>query len=687
MSLRLPPVCSTFPVLLHGGDYNPDQWLDTPEVLAEDLRLMQLSHSNAMSVGIFAWAALEPEEGRFEFGWLDQIMDNLYRNGQRVILATPSGAKPNWMAAKYPEIRRVAPNGIRELQQTRHNHCYTSPVYREKVTLMNTKLAERYAKHPALIMWHISNEYGGECHCNHCIEAFREFLKNKYQTLAALNKAWWANFWSHTFTDWNQIQAIDSTVHGQQLDWKRFVTHQTTDFVKHEAAPLRTYTPQIPITINMMGTYTGLNYPEMAPHIDVVSWDSYPNWGNNPQDEIDIAAYTAFIHDLNRSMKDKPFILMESTPSVTNWQQVSALKRPNLHRTASLQAVAHGADSVLYFQWRKSRGSSEKFHGAVVDHVGNEHTRVFRDVASIGADLAKLSDQVPGTITPAQVGIVYDWENRWVIDCAYGPRNKDKRYEETVVEHHRAFWNRNIPCDVFDSLHDFSKYRVLVIPMLYMLRPGVAERLKEFVRNGGTLVATYLTGTADSSDLVYLGGLPGGGLMDLFGIWAEEVDALVDSTTQQIEFKLGNSLGLTGSFACRHLAEIVHLKGAHALASYTKDFYAGSPAVTVNHYGKGKAYYLASRLDSAFTQSFIDALIHDNNIQPALKSKLPAGVSAMYRTDGTQDVVFIMNFTHDEQTLNLDKTKYIDALKGTPAMESITLQPLGTAVVLRPHES
>lgn len=685
MTLRLPPVCKNFPVLLHGGDYNPDQWLGTPDILKEDLRLMKLSHTNTLSLGIFAWASLEPEEGRFEFGWLDKVIDDLYRNGQRVILATPSGAKPNWMAAKYPEIRRVKANGERELQLGRHNHCFSSPVYRDKVMIMNTKLAERYGKHPALIMWHISNEYNGECHCNYCLAAFREFLKNKYKTLEALNKSWWAHFWSHTFTDWNQIEAIDTTVHGLAIDWMRFVTHQTTDFMKHEAVALRKLTPHIPITINMMGTFPGLNYPAMAPHVDVISWDSYPGWGDH-EDEVESAVNTAFVHDLNRSMKDKPFILMESTPSVTNWHPVSRLKQPNMHRTASLQAVAHGADSVLYFQWRKSRGSSEKFHGAVVDHAGHEHTRVFKDVSTLGADLEKLSDKIPGTITPAEVGIIYDWENRWAIESSYGPRNRDKNYQETVTQHYEAFWHRNIPCDVFDSTHDFSKYKMIVAPMLYMLRPGVAERLKDFVQRGGTLISTYLTGTADSTDLVYLGGLPGGGLMDVFGVWAEEVDPLSDKTGQHIIIGSGNDMGLSGTYNCRHYAEVVHLKGALPLAKFGSDFYAGSPALTVNQYGKGKAYYIASRNEQAFTQAFIDALIKQHNLRPAIKATLPKGVSAAYRTDGVQDIVFVMNFMPVEQSFSLDSEQYTDALTGKSVAGALTVPSRGTVVLLRPHQ-
>ena len=257
--MKYPPINPKLPHFIHGADYNPDQWLDYPEVLAEDLRLMKLANCNAMSVGIFAWAALEPEEGRFEFGWLDRVMDQLAANGIYAILATPSGARPAWLSQKYPEVLRVEADRKRILHGNRHNHCYTSPVYREKVEIINTKLAERYKEHPALLVWHVSNEYGGECHCALCQEKFRAWLRNKYQTLTALNQAWWTAFWSHTYTDWSQIESPaphgEGSNHGLNLDWKRFVTHQTLDFFKHECAPLRAITPTVPVTTNFMGTY------------------------------------------------------------------------------------------------------------------------------------------------------------------------------------------------------------------------------------------------------------------------------------------------------------------------------------------------------------------------------------------------------------------------------------------------
>jgi len=508
--------------MLHGGDYNPDQWLDRPDILTEDIRLMKLSHINCVSVGIFAWATYEPEEGKFNFKWMDELLDRLHKNGITAILATPSGAKPNWMAAKYEEIRRVDQHGKRDPQWHRHNHCYTSPVYREKVTIMNTKLAERYGKHPAVAMWHVSNEYGGECHCPLCKQGFRAYLKARYEILDAVNDAYWARFWSHNYTEWSQIDALDSGVHALILDWKRFVTHQTTDFMLHEMKPLRSMTPEIPITVNMMGFYDVLDYWKMAPHLDLVSWDSYPGWHKGAVYET--AAGTAMAHDVYRAMKQgKPWLLMESTPSNVNWQGVSPLKRPGLHRISSLQAVAHGSDGALYFQFRKGRGSMEKFHGAVVDHAGHENTRVFKEVARLGEDLAKMND-ITGATTPADVALIFDWENRWAIHEENGPRNQGKDYQQTVYEFYLPLWKRGVACDVIDADQPIDQYKLVIAPMLYMIKPGVQERLSKFVENGGTLITTYFSGYVNESDLCFLGGFPGGKdslLRKTIGVWAE----------------------------------------------------------------------------------------------------------------------------------------------------------------------
>ena len=694
------PIIGRIPRILHGGDYNPDQWLAYPDILAQDLKLMKEASCNAMSIGIFSWTALEPEEGKYTFGWLDRVMDDLHSNGIYAVLATPSGARPAWLSAAYPEVLRVTPTRARNLHGLRHNHCYTSPIYREKTRIINTKLAERYKDHPALALWHVSNEYGGECHCELCQGAFRAWLRDRYHdSLDELNHAWWTAFWSHTFTSWEQIESPspngENMIHGMNLDWKRFVTHQTRSFIASESEPLRRITPDVPITTNFMGTYPGLDYFRFRDDVDVVSWDSYPSWHgvgevSQPLGKWDaqgrdyrLAADIAFVHDLTRSIKGgKPFMLMESTPSVTNWCSVAKLKRPGMHSLSSLQAVAHGSDSVQYFQWRKSRGASEKFHGAVVDHEGSSNTRAFQDVAALGRTLGKLEDIV-GSCVDARVAIVFDWENRWAIEDAHGPRNDNRKaYEETVMAHHLPFWTRGIATDVIDSECDFEGYDLVVAPMLYMLKPGVSDRLTAFVSAGGTLVATYLSGIADEHDLCVLGGFPGG-LRNVLGIWSEEIDSLYPSERVPIECLPGRGPNMYGSYEAREFCDLIHLESASAFAEYRGEFYSGRPAATVNKFGGGEAYYLAARTDERFLDDFYGRICENSALKQAVPVKPPVGVSAQVRRKGEREFVFIMNFNSHAQTVQLGEARYTDVLSDRDLLDSVTLEGYGATVLVR----
>jgi len=686
MTNRYPPISAKCPHILHGGDYNPEQWQNTSEIWDEDIRLMKEAGVNTATVGVFSWVSLEPEEGKFTFGWLDTIMDKFAENGIYAVMATPSGARPAWLTRKYPEVSRVRGDRIRNHHGVRENHCFTSPVYREKTRIINTKLAQRYKDHPALILWHISNEYCGECHCDMCQDAFRAFLRRKYNDdLDALNQAWWTAFWSHTYTDWSQLESPSSigetSIHGLTLDWRRFVTHQTIDFMRSEIDAVRKVTPDIPVTTNMHGSGFHLDYHRFVPCMDVIAWDAYPRW-HSPCGDAEIAAEAAMIYDMCRAMKGgRPFMLMESVPSLTNWQHVNKLKRPGMHRLSSLQAVAHGSDTVQYFQWRMGRGSCEKFHGAVLDHSGRSDTRVFKDVAALGNELATL-DAVIGTTSKAQTALIVDIENSWAIDAMAALGRENRKYRETVISHYRAFWKMGVPVDVIDQTYDISSYKLVVAPMLYMLRPGFSEKVDRFVAAGGTFITTYWSGLVDENDLTFVGGFPGGRLRKVLGIWNEETDAIHPGESNSVTIS-ASMPGMKGSYKAAELFALIHTETAKVRATLASDFYAGRPALTSNTYGKGTAWYIASRNEQAFQDDFYANLITTLELDRALDADLPAGVSANLRTDGKRDFLFVMNFGNAPASVNLGDNSYTDLLTGTSAMAVLSLAPYAVHILTR----
>ena len=629
--------------ILHGGDYNPEQWLSHPEILEQDIAYFKKAHINEVSMGIFSWAMLEPREGEYRFEWMEEIIEKLYQNEISVILATPSGARPKWLADRYPEVLRVDESRHRNLYGLRHNHCYTSPVYREKTRRMNMKLAKRFGNHPAVIAWHISNEYGGECHCELCQNEFRNWLKEKYQTIDNLNRAWATTFWSHIYNDFSQIESPssrgESALHGLNLDWKRFVTDRTVDFAKHEIQAIRDAGSFKPTTVNLMYDYQGLNYHKFADVVDIISWDNYPQW--HKKQEYLTAMDDGMQHDIMRSIQRKPFLLMESCPAATNWQPISKLKKPGMLKAASLQAIAHGSDSVLYFQLRQSQGSSEKFHGAVIDHYGGDDTRVFKEVTNLGSDLECLAE-ITGTETKAKVAVVFDWENRWALEDAQGPRNEGLFYKETVEKSYYAFRKQGLDVDVIDMEQDFSEYQILAAPMLYMFKGDFSERVRQFVADGGQFILTYWSGIVDETDLCYLGGTPHG-LLDVLGLRSTEIDALYED-----EYNLGipvvnNEMGLEQTWKCSKLCDLVKVSTADVMAVYGQDFYEGMPTFTKNSYGKGNAYYICADFEQGFYDEVYRKIAEKANIKGPLEN-IPEGIEVTARYSEDYQYLFVQNF-------------------------------------------
>lgn len=628
--------------IAYGGDYNPEQWPE--EIWAEDMRLFKLAGIDTVTLNVFSWAALQPSEEIYDFAKLDKIMAIVKANGLKVVLATSTAAHPAWMAKKYPEILRLEPNGIRRKFGSRHNSCPNSPVYRKYSVALAEKIAQRYSCYDNIIAWHISNEYGGECICENCAAAFRHWLQNRYGTIENVNRAWNTAFWSHTFYDWEEIEPASyltehwgwerTTFQGISLDYRRFNSDSLLECYRLESDAVKKYTPDIPVTTNFMEFYKVLDYQKWAQAMDFVAWDSYPSPDATP-------ARMAMNHSVIRGMKDgMPFALMEQTPSVTNWQPYNSLKRPGVMRLWSYQAVAHGSDSVMFFQMRRSIGACEKYHGAIIDHAGHEHTRVFREVSQLGKELQKIGDKLLGSRIHAQVGILFDWENWWAAEYSAGPSVRLK-YVEEVERWYSALHGQNIPADLLRLDADWGQYKLLIAPMLYMVKPGVDEKLRAFVQNGGTLVVTNFSGYVDESDLVTLGGYPGK-LRDILGIWVEESDALPEGAA--------NSFKWEGErYEAGLLCDLLHSEGAQVLATYEQDFYAGMPVLTRNRFGTGETYYVAAQSEKAFYARLIKKLCEDRGIASVMQT--PDGVEAVVREGEKAKYLFLLNHAREEKSV------------------------------------
>jgi len=653
----MPPINPRLPQIWHGGDYNPEQW--PPATWDEDMRLMQASYFRVATVGVFSWVALQPSEDTFTFDWLDTVVDKLSAAERYVCLATPTAAQPAWMSRAYPDVLRADADGQRRRHGRRVNYCPRSPTYRRFAAGIASRLAERYAHHPALVAWHVSNEYGGACYCDTCASAFRQWLQRRYASLDELNERWWTAFWSHTFTDWEQIEPPysngESLTAGLTIDYKRFQNESMLECFKLERDALRAHSSDVPITTNMHGQPDPtLDLRVWAPEVDVIAYDCYP-WPTADASDI------AFLHDLHRGLKDgQPYMLMEQTPSSQNWQPVNALKRPGIMRLWSYLAVAHGADTVMYFQWRRGRGGSEKFHGAVVEHGRTPDARVFREVTELGEELERLGDAIVGSRKQARVAVLFDWNNWWAIDNAVGP-TRDKAYIPTVRAWYGALWRRNVAVDVVFSDSDLSAYDIVIAPMLHMVKAGVADRLQAVLEKGGTFVATVFSGVVDETDLAYEG-YPGP-LRPLLGVWVEEIDALYAGQTNRIIMTDGG-----GSYSCSHLCEIVHAETAEVLGTFAEDFYAGAPAVTSNRFGAGRAYYVATQTDDAFLDAFVGGLLEEHGITAPLAA--PPGVEVATRGE----CMFVLNHTSEVAHVELPH-QYRDLLRGMEVTGTLALAP------------
>ncbi|MEU5614783.1 beta-galactosidase [Streptomyces sparsogenes] len=670
------------PRLAFGADYNPEQW--PREVWEEDIRLMRRAGVNIVSVAIFSWARIQPARDRWDFGWLDEVMDLLHAGGIGVDLATATASPPPWLTTAHPEILPVTASGETVWPGARQHWRPTSPVFREHALRLVTEMARRYADHPALVAWHVSNELG--CHniydySDDAARAFRGWLRARYETLDALNHAWGTAFWSQRYSDWEQILpprlAASHPNPTQQLDFKRFSSDALKEYLRAERDVLREITPGVPVTTNfmVMGETKGMNYPDWADEIDFVSNDHYVHPGPQDRDELSFSASLT-----SGIAGGRPWFLMEHSTSAVNWQPVNLAKRPGDLARDSLLHVAHGADAVCFFQWRQSAAGAEKYHSAMVPHAGAD-SEVFRAVTELGATLRALAPVAGSEREPAPVAIVYDWESWWASEQDSHPSSR-LNYRQEALDWYSALLALGIRADVVTTRADLGAYRLVIAPVLHVVPGPLAKELTRYVETGGHLVTTYFSGVVDENDHVWLGGYPGA-LRELLGIRIEEFGPLLADDTVELD---GIGVGYAGGPATGTLWTdriTVTEPDVDTLAHYRTGAYAGRPAVTRRPVGQGSAAYVSTRLGADGLTRLLPDLLAAADVHSDLPAEARGRVETAARRDADGRYLFLVNRT-DEQ-VSLSGVAGEPLAGGTLAAGgSLTLRPREVAVVRQP---
>ncbi|WP_392959301.1 beta-galactosidase [Streptomyces sp. LN245] len=663
------------PGIVYGGDYNPEQWPE--EIWAEDMRLMREAGVTMVSVGIFSWALMEPSEGRYDFTRMDRLLDLLHENGIAADLATPTAAPPAWFFRAHPEALPVDRDGRTLSYGSRQTFCPSSPAYREAALRVTTALAERYAAHPAVVMWHVHNEYGchnAACYCDISARSFRRWLRTRYDDdLAALNHAWGTTFWSQWYDEWEEILppratgAVPNPTH--QLDWRRFCSDELLSLYTAERDVLRAAAPSTPATTNfmVMDTFDALDYWRWAPELDVVSNDHYL-MSTDPASEIDVA----LCGDLTRSLAGGPWLLMEHSTGAVNWQPVNRAKTPGEMRRNALAHVAHGADGIAYFQWRAARAGAEQWHSAMLPHTGTD-SRIWQDVVRLGADLRALAE-VRGSTGTAEVAIVWDWNARWALELPSQPSG-DLRYKDLVRAWYEPLWRSGTAVDFVRPDADLSAYRLVLAPSLYLVDEAGAANLVSHVERGGTLAIGFHSGAVDENCHVRLGGYPGA-FREILGIRGDELFPLLP----------GESAGLTGQVPPGATAtlwsERVRLNGAEAVATYTDGPLTGVPAVTRNTHGQGTAWYVATLPDADTLTALLDRVRAEAGVAGA--GDTPPGVETVRRRGRDADYVFLIDHAGRGAEIPVPPGA-TELLTGKTLSGSVRVDPGEIAVVREPR--
>jgi beta-galactosidase len=652
-----------------GGDYSPEQW---PEhVWADDVALMKSAGVNFVTLGVFAWARLQPRPGTFDGAWLGRILDQLHAAGIRVDLATATASPPPWLAHEHPEIVPVDERGNRYFLGSRQTWCPSSPVYRDHALDLVDRLATEFGGHPALTMWHVSNELGchnARCYCPVTAVHFRRWLEQRYGDLAELNRVWGTSFWSQAYGDWDEIEPPGrSTTFSnptQLLDFARFSSDALLAHYLAERDLLRERTPDVPVTTNLIvGHEASVDCFSWAPELDLIANDHYV-LGALP----DPLAQLAFVADLTRGVAGgQPWLLMEHSTSAVNWQPVNRAKAPGEMMRSSLAHVARGADGVAYFQWRASRAGSEKFHSALVPHAGADTDR-FREVADLGAVLRRLTE-LPGSTVDAEVAVVYDWPSVWAGNAPSLPSSL-VRGTDAARAYHRVLRAMGITCDVVSPHADLSGYRVVIVPTLYLCDDLTASAVAEAAAAGAHVVVTYFSGIVDEHDHVRLGGYPGA-FRDLLGVRAEEFYPL--GPGEIVELSDGSRADLW-----TERLTLSDGAGTEVVAAHVAPPLAGVPAITVRRTSSGAAWYVAVSLDDESLARLLSRITSEAGVKPVCPLRSSAEVDLTRRRSADGSWLFVLN--HGQEDVEVEVTGH-DLVNDQSVDGTATVAAGGCAVI------
>jgi beta-galactosidase len=655
------------PGIAYGADYNPEQW--PRDVWPEDVALMRQAGVTVATVGVFAWALLEPEEGRFELDWLADVVDLLHANGIAVDLATATASPPPWLSTRYPETLPRRADGTVLWPGGRQAWCPSSPVFRERALALVTALADRFHDHDGLAMWHVSNELGGHnahCYCDVSAAAFRAWLQGRYRDVAGLNEAWGTAFWSQRYGSFDEVlpprSAPTFSNPTQQLDFARFSSDALLDHFRAERDVLHRRSPGVPVTTNLMvmSHVRDMDYLAWGPELDLVAQDHYLD-AQDPDGHVELSWSADLVRGVARG---RPWFLMEHSTSAVNWQPRNVAKAPGQMRRNSLAHVARGADAVCFFQWRASRAGAEKFHSALLPHAGTD-SRVWREVVELGATLSAIAE-VAGSTVRAEVAVLVDWDARWAAELDSHP-TRDLTYLDRHLALYRALWDDGVTVDMVAPEADLSGYPLVLVPTLYLTTDAGADNLRSYAESGGTALVTYWSGIVDANDHVRLGGYPGA-LRELLGVRTEEFCPLREG--EQVRLAGGVLDGTTADV----WTERLHLRGAEAVSYFDGGPVPGVPALTRNPVGDGEAWYLATRTQPAGTRALVRRLCE---VAGVAVHQQP-GVEVVRRYGAQSTYLFVLNHTDVSAEVPVTGT---DLVTGLACTGTVKVEAGGVAVV------